>query len=61
MFAASKFSDPAYALSKVVPVRFSTVHGVPDPAPATGFRWVRSTWWQWRGRIWGVRRQGASC
>lgn len=39
-----------FTLSKFIPVRMKTTYGTgKDPDE---HRW-RSSWWQWRGHIWG--------
>jgi hypothetical protein len=38
-----------YLLSKLIPVRFISTYGIVNPDRTT---YVRSTWWQWRERIW---------
>lgn len=45
-----------YSLSKLLPVPMHSIYGVDD---AGVMRVQRCRWWQWRGRVWAVRRSWA--
>lgn len=45
--------DWRYYLSRVVPVRMSSVYGIPQHPT----RPERATWWQWRGRVYRYERR----